>query len=163
MLQRLSRLDTRAFYLSLLTSIHLPAPIDLIGKECTYGRHSLDARALERNQLARFAHRHLILMRGAPLPHYCRTLLLLVGGRLLGGILSRDPRKCLSFMGAPLVARNFLSRIVQELIVHFRPISAKHGQIQKQLTVPSDFPVIFRDLRQIDPTDISEETIHILR
>jgi hypothetical protein len=91
MLQRFSRLDTRAFYFGLLTSIHLPAPVDLIGEECVYGRHSLDTNALERNQVTHFVQRHLILMREAPWPPYCRTLLLLVTHELLGGVLSRNP------------------------------------------------------------------------
>jgi hypothetical protein len=43
--------------LSLLTSIPLPASVDLIGEECVYGRHLLDAHALERNQVTRFVHR----------------------------------------------------------------------------------------------------------
>jgi hypothetical protein len=34
MLQRFARLDARAFYLSLRTSIHLPASVEMIGKSC---------------------------------------------------------------------------------------------------------------------------------
>jgi hypothetical protein len=60
MLQRFWRLDIRAFYLGLLTFIHLPSPVDRIGEECVYGRQSLDTHALERNQVTRSAQRHLI-------------------------------------------------------------------------------------------------------
>jgi hypothetical protein len=72
----------------------------MICEACVYGRHSLDAHALERNQVTRFVHRHVIQMRDPPLPRYCRTLLLLVARQLLGGVLSRNPRESRSFLAA---------------------------------------------------------------
>jgi hypothetical protein len=110
--------------LCLLTSIHLPALVDLIGEECVYGRYSLDTHALECDQVTRFVHRHLIFMRGAPLPPYCRTLLLFVARQLLGGVLSRKSRKFRSFAATARVAiqtfdiLNFFDPIVQELNIH---------------------------------------------
>jgi hypothetical protein len=50
MLQRFSRFDTRTFYLSFMTSIHLPASVDMIGEARFDGCYSLDIHSLERNQ-----------------------------------------------------------------------------------------------------------------
>jgi hypothetical protein len=152
----------------------------MIGEECVYGRPSLDPRALEPNQVTRVMHLHLILVRNALLPRYCRTPVLFAARELLGGVFLRNPREFLSFMTTGKVAfstfddRNFFYQFLKVDRLDSSNI-AKYAQIQKYLTVPTDllelkpescvhhdFPLIFRDLRQIDLTDISEESIHIL-